>query len=271
MATIVRGLWGNALLARRAVRPPEAFAHILRSVRDLKEREDITHVFYCYGQDNSDYLDYLGFENVVMLDQRSWVTKRVLQDFHHRWDGAWIYGCSYWCHKLMILSVATREYGDVLWIDCDIKQKQPVTSEVWDFLSSGDAAFRASLYCQRNWTWGAGWRRTKKWGIDWFEPFEVKEEATRAAQTVPGCGFLYVRNHEVAQEALTLQWQYPFWLDHQIFAYMLDRWNQRWIGPEEYVRQGYHTDFYYYGRQLFPPSEDRTIWQAGERFAKGPL
>lgn len=267
MSAFIRGLWGNHLLARRAVRPPDAFAHVLRSVGRLRERDDHVDVFYCFGEDNRDYLKYLGFKDVRMINRHSWAGPKVVNAFHHRWDGAWVHGCSYWWHKLEIMIHALRHFSEVVWTDSDIRQVRPIPDDFWSYLRQG-ADFRASLYLQRNWTWGAGWRRTKKWGVKFMDP--LVNNPRRAAQIVPGCGFLYLRSYDTALEAMSIQNEYPFWLDHQIYAYLLDRRYKKWIGEESYIAKGYHTDFYYYGRQLFPPDKERMVWQGGSRSSRIP-
>lgn len=203
-----------------------------------------------------------------MLNSKSWASPKIVQSFHHRWDGAWIHGCSYWWHKLLIICQALKDFDDVLWLDGDVHQLKPITPEVAQSFRNGQG-FKAALYLQRNWSWGAGWRRSARWGVSWFCPLEMPD-ATRAAQTVPGCGLIYIRSKEIAREWFCIQAEKPFWLDHQIVAYWLDRRYGRWIGDEEYIKEGYHTDHWFYGRMLYPPQRKRIVWQSGDWTKRTP-
>ena len=256
---LIRGLWGNSLLARRHERPPQVFARVLESTQALALRGDRIDAFYCFGNDNEAWLKYHGFSNVRKLSSYAWANPRIREEFHHRWDGAWVYGMSYWWHKLRILEQALDEYDSVIYMDIDVHQVCEIPDWFWDEIESG-ADFKASLYLQRNWTWGAGWRNSEKWG---YPHFLVSSEKQKAAQTVPGCGFIYCRNKDVIKEALKIQKKHHFWLDHQIFAFLLDQKYGGWIGEEKYLKLGYHTLGYYYGRQVFPPPDDEIIWRSG--------
>lgn len=262
---LIRGLWGNSLMARRASRPPDAFAAVLKSTIRAYERQDEIDSVYVFGQDNVDFLRYHGYRNVIKLDNRSFCAPKVHDQYHHRWDGAWVHGHSYWWHKLRIIEAALRDYPDgVIWMDFDIQQMvKPVPSWFWDEIVEGPP-FKASLYRQRNWCWGAGWRYSVRWNYPHLM-LRADENPKEQSQIVPGCGFLYIREKEVIKTILDIQRVEPFWLDHQLFAFYLDEKHGRWIGAEKYVELGYHTTGYYYGRQLLACPPQDTIWQSGGR------
>ena len=264
---IVRGMWGDVRLKRRHSLPPEPYYNLLKAVKAFRERGDVLDCFYCYGLENKTWLEHLGFEGVRLLHPAAWASPIINDSFYDRFDGVRIFGMSYWWHKFKILEAALQDFDSVLWIDTDIVQKQSLPDGFFEELNSG-ADFRASLYVQRNWSWGAGWRHKHKWKVPGLKP--VEGDSHRAAQIVPGCGYLYVRNKEVIKEALEIQLEHPIWLDHQVMACFLDRRHGGWIGEQAYLDLGYHTQGYYYGRQIYRPSEAETIFQAGKRYAEVP-
>lgn len=266
MIATVKGLWGDHTLNRRNLPPPSAFESVLRGVRECAESKTHVDRVYAFGKDNAEFLRSLGYDPIV-LSTKAWAAPERNKRYNRRfaWNGAIRRGYSYWWHKLRIMEVAATEFPDgVLWTDFDVIQKRNDTAWLFEDLYQG-RAIRASLYAQHNWTWGAGWRHKAEWLIPGTEVYEQGDSHT-AARTVMGCGFLYLRSLDLVKYALEIQDEFPHFLDHQVITLLFDRLQGgEWIGTEEYVRSGWHTQGYYYGRQLFPPRMGKTCFQSGRR------
>lgn len=263
---IVKGLWGDTTLNRRNTPPPEAFAQVKAGVERYAAKRGRVDGVYAYGTENYGYLQGLGFEP-YLLDRRAWAApqrpnKRL--NIRFSWNGAIRVGYSYWWHKFKIIEAAFERHPEgVLWTDFDIMQNKANVDDLLDDLSKGQPV-RASLYVQHNWTWGCGWRHKSDWNVPGTELHH--EDTHAAARIVLGCGFLFFKSLDLVRECLKIQDEFPHFLDHQVVSLMFDRMHGgKWIGQDAYREQGWHTNGYYYGRQLFPPRRRSSIYfQAGD-------
>lgn len=262
---IIKGLWGDETLRRRRLLPPDAFEAVKEGVRSHAASTHSVDKVYCYGGQNKQFLRGLGYHPVKLHD-RPWMQPDPNKRLNARflWNGGIRNGYSYWWHKFKIIEAALHEFsGGVLWTDFDVLQKQDNIDWIYDDLAKGKP-IRASLYVQHNWTWGAGWRHSTVWKVPGTEI--APDESHTAARLVLGCGFLFIRSLDIVREALKIQDEFTHFLDHQVMSLLFDRMHGgRWIGPEEYVAQGWHTQGYYYGRQLYPPRRSKIAFQAGEK------
>lgn len=250
MTKIVKGLWGDYSLTNRGVKAPIAFQNLLRSIDDARKPTDRIDAVYCYGIDNFYWLMERGFDP-ILLDNEPWASPILEKKVHWRfkWNGAIREGYSYWWHKFKIVEDALERFQDgVLWIDFDVRQEQENIDWLLSDLDQG-REFRASLYVQNNWTWASGWRH--KWKLDGRTKIS-EGDSHAAARLVCGCGFFYVRDVDIVREWLSLQDQYPHFLDHQIISlwFDLNYGEGQWIGADKYVAEGFHTKGYQYGRQM---------------------
>ena len=257
MIGIIRGIWGDETLRRRGFKPPGPYNELLQNVRTAVEENQTIDRVYCYGTANQRYLDSLGLDS-TLLSPNAWDAPQRDKEvsWRFRWNGAIRHGYSYWWHKLKILEAALHDFSDgVIWMDFDIQQFIE-TSQVDSFKEqyATGQPFRSSLYLQQNWTWGSGWRH--KWdnvpGI--ILPEAQTPETHVHAQTVCGCGFLYVRDLEIVEHWLSIQEEFPHFLDHQVVSLWFDReyGSGHWIGDGIYNANGFGTFGYYYPRQKYP-------------------
>lgn len=266
MIGIVKGLWGDSSLVRRNVQPPAAFELVKQDIRKASEvKENLSRV-YSFGGPNTDFLRQIGY-NPIQLSHRSWAhptrpNKRY--NLRFKWNGALHSGYSYWWHKFKIIETALKEFPDgVLWCDFDVVQKRDVTPILED-LRTGPP-LRASLYLQGNWTWGAGWRHKSEWDVPGTS-IHTESDSHDAARIILGCGFFYVRDVDIIRQCFEIQDEFPHFLDHQVLTLLFDRMHGgTWIGEEAYMKRGWHTRGYYYGRQLHPPRFKDIYFQAGPR------
>lgn len=246
---VIRGLWGNASLVRRRSQPPEPYCDILSAFRKAKERQDQVDVVYVFGRDNYDYLRHFKY-NAVLLDERSWAMPKG-ERLYKLQNGCVRSGASYWWHKLKILDVALQEYQAVVWIDTRAEQRKPITDEYW-LEKAAKKPVQAPIYRVVNRVWGAFWRDDKA-------PVGLRTNR-HASVFVPGCGCIYLREHEIAKELLRIQAENKHWLDHQVLAWYMDHTGGGWAGVNRYVRRGYHLSDYYYDRMPIKPNESDIVW-----------
>lgn len=262
---LVKGLWGDHTLRRRNMQPPDAFEAVLAGVREATDAGSHVDAVYCFGGRNKEYLKGLGYEPVKLHD-KPWANPTCDKKYNVRfhWNGVLRNGYSYWWHKFKIIHAAFQRFPDgVLWVDFDVKQTKADLGWLYADLANGKD-FRASLYVQHNWTWGAGWRHSAEWRVPGTSLSPGDSHA--AARVVLGCGFVFFRNRSDVEECLAIQDEFPHFLDHQVVSLWFDRRHGgRWIGHDEYKKRGWHTEGYYYGRQLYPPRFSKIRFQAGER------
>ncbi len=246
---VIRGLWGNATLTRRGYRPPDAHHDILTQFKKAKKRQDQVDKVYVFGQDNYDYLCHLDYE-AVLIDHRSWAMPEGDREYTLR-NGAVRGGASHWWHKLKIFDIALQEHKAIVWVDTRAEQLKRITDEYW-LEKAAKKPVQAAIYRVVNRVWGAPWRG---------------DDAPRGLRTsrhpsvfVPGCGCVYLREHEIAKELLRIQAENKHWLDHQVLAWYIDQVNGGWMGVNRYIRRGYQLSDYYYDRMPIKPNESDIVW-----------
>jgi hypothetical protein len=261
---IVKGFWGDSSLFRRNLQPPAAFESIQRNIREVSATDNQVDRVYTFGTDNTEFLKQLGYDP-IQLSHRPWAnpTRRKRYNLRFKWNGSLHQGYSYWWHKFKIIEHALQEFDEgVLWCDFDVLQKQADLKHMLDDLRLGKP-IRASLYVQHNWTWGAGWRHKPDWKVP-NTVVHTESDSHTAARIVMGCGFLYIRGIDIIRECFEIQDEFPHFLDHQVVSLLFDRHHGgKWIGEEAYLANGWHTNGYYYGRQLYPPRRKEICFQAG--------
>ena len=267
MIGIVKGLWGDHSLVRRNVQPPQAFELVKDGVRAFTETGKTVDAVYAFGQDNFDFLSSLGL-SPMLVSHKSWAApERPKKRYNRRfyWNGSLRSGYSYWWHKFRIIKEAFKQFPDgVLWTDFDVLQTTDDLTWMRQDLENGKA-IRASLYAQHNWTWGAGWRHNTEWNVPHTSIYD-KGDTHAAARTVLGCGYLFFKSEATVDYALEIQDEFPHFLDHQVVSLLFDRLQGgEWIGTDAYIEQGWHTESYYYARQIHPPRRSKTCFQAGKR------
>lgn len=266
---VIRGIWGDHTSGRSKLPPPLAYHRIQRHVIDAVNRSEwIGDRVYCFGENNAVFLNSLGID-ATMLSDRAVVTPWVS---HKRLCGGSIVDGAHtnW-HKLMIQRAALQEHDAIIWIDFHMEQIQiaPLSNDLWTQLHAGPR-LQASLAVQNRWIWGAGWRccDDAKWSTVGMKMVDGPEtEKIRQARIVPLCGWMYIRGLDLIEEALEIQAANPRFMNQQVWALVLDRRYNGWIGVDEYIRRGHDSPsaWWYHGRQLNPPPQGQVLWQSGHR------
>ncbi len=242
---IIRGVWDGEG-ARHCV--------LEEAISASAKNGDTVDRVYCYGKSNQRMLKKYGYDSILM-DKRGCTTKT--KDNH-------------WIHKKKIFCCALEEFNSVLWIDWDVQQKKKLPTDFWEELNNGPS-LRSSLVVQRTPNRGAWWRlpveyeyREVKWQPDGTTPIQDEEKAVWASKLMPSGGYLYLRGQEIAKTLLDTHNEFPSWKGQPIKALMMDRLHNGWIGASRYKRLGYEPRGYFYGFQVYPPTD--TIWQCGKRW-----
>lgn len=154
---------------------------------------------YCWGDRNRDEAAKLGIP-AVLVDARENV-----------WGS--VYPGSMWRHKIEAWRMALQEYQEVVFLDLDIMQLQPVPSDFWTRLRA-KSPFQANLlqYACRK----APWR-----SVD--------------SRKVPSAAFVYLGHREVPETLARLSDEHPTWTEEIVAAHYTDCLANGWQGVDHWA------------------------------------
>ena len=243
-SAIIRGVWDGE---------PGRRCNLEEAISTSAKNGDTVDRVYCYGKRNAKLLKKYGYNSILMSKQ-----PRTIKAIN-----------SHWMHKDQILCRALKEFDQILWIDWDVHQTKKLPTDFWAELSNG-SSFRSSLVVQRTPNKGAWWRmpnnsvhREVEWQPNGTSPITNEKKAIWAAKLLPSGGYLYLRGQDTAKLLLETHNEFPTWNGQPTMALAMDRWHGGWIGASGYKKLGYEPRDYFYGFQVYPPTN--TVWQCGER------
>ncbi len=235
MSVFIRGLWGDAQMAKWPKSMADAAGNIIKGCHPIGTTT------YVYGEANQLFLGWLRCKATLMgsAPVQSWGRpgdRNPSQGNKSRNRGHENWGMTTWRHKLEIIRSAVEIFGEVVWLDWDCHLLKPLPGDFWHQMRRG-----ASLQCALIHLPG---RILNRWRVDSDDPTNY-----RASFSHHGA-FIYCRDIEIVNRLIQISDEHPQEIDEQHIA----RWiEEQWGGwtsssPKRWVDEGY--DPYCYGHYM---------------------
>jgi len=236
----IRGLWGDNYL-----RPYEKVRRDVANAVVWPHKPSPMQV-YCYGVENEAYLKTLGvtprrMSKEPVVNFTGGTDRNIVQDY----TGSFGWGMSTWRHKLDVLERALSEYEEVVWLDWDVKQFEPMPADFWERLRMG-RCFQAAIKQYRRIQ--LGHRRIDK-------------------RKIPHGAFIYCRSLPAIREIIEIHRAMPLAMDEHAYMVWIDR-QTPWTGVDGYKAAGWEPWCYYHAesvlileRVVFAEHMNRRAWR----------
>lgn len=251
MSVFVRGLWGDAEMAKWPKAMADAAGNILRGMHPAGT------VTYAYGEANWLYLGWLRCRTTLMdkVPVQSWGRPgdrapsgggKARNRGHENW------GMTTWRHKLEIVRRAVQEHGEVVWLDWDCHMLKPLPGDFWHRMRQG-----APLQCALIHLPG---RLLNLWRYDPRDPTNYLASFSHHG------AFIYCRDLSIIERLICLSNLYPQEIDEQHVA----RWiEERWGGwtresPRRWMAEGHQP--YCYGNYLQWERVADPVFREGKKY-----
>lgn len=215
----IRGLWGIYEHGGRRF-----YTRRVKLDNDIKmiglNQNAQKHITYVFGEDNYKYLTDNGFD-ARLIDKRPIVWNMDQEQFRH---------------KLEVLYQGLQEFDEIVFLDWDCTECQPLPSNFWEKLAEKDS-IQAVLrhYHKRK----AVWRNSD-------------------CRKIPEASFVYIREKKIGQELNDL-WEKMDkpWSEEVVIAKYIDDKNGGWQGLEHYWKHN-NPFFATWGKNKIPSPEALT-------------
>jgi len=155
----------------------------------------VDDVCYTFGEDNHKYLKSVGI-NSILVNKNDYV--------YHQYE-----------HKLYILTLAMKDFDEIVFIDWDVGIKKPVDNDFWNILNS-KREIQANLY------------RYKK-------QQKIKHRNGKENQYTSLAGFIYMRDKSLASKIWGVRRSLPCtWSAEPALTKIIDDISGGWKGVEFY-------------------------------------
>ena len=209
----IRALWGD-----RQVCLFDMIREECRVIRGKFPHQFDPEVWYCFGEENRDFLRSIGYEPRMIspLPVVPLAEGKARNPWHY---GLIVYGKSIWIHKLLAIRKAVEDFGECVWVDADCGLRRPLPSDFWERMRSGPSV-RISLF------------------------YTVHREASWRDNTADmhysNMGrWAYWRGVETVDAVLAIAEEFPLEEDQKWTARYIDRLMGGWRGPEAYREAGF--------------------------------
>ena len=222
-SAVIRGIWGDR-------NQGHGDKDIFKSAKRIVENKEPCDFIYVYGKDNAKELEQIGLK-VVLLHSDPNNYPEEFRKTPYRWG-----------NKLRIIREALTSFDEVVWMDLDVHQVNPMPIDFWEKLRKGPM-LKAALEIRIRSSFSAVWR-LPKFNMTQSKAVLNQSMSYYKKESLPfiDCALGYMNEEKCDQRAVTRAF---------------DQWQGDWIGAKSFIEQDYLlSGFYIHTGVFIPPKEE---------------